>query len=166
MKNKNKGFTLIELLVVIAILGILSTIIIPNVIKAKQKAKDTEVFAEVNSFKKALNMYYADYGNYPLFETNNYNFVEICTGDMDIDDYNNLDTTLSEYIDTDGLLSEQCMWYMGHFDIHSKPLCGNFPDYIHGQGYTIYFSTKQTKYYPYYYTTSGGSYYHCTTWIR
>ena len=38
-----RGFTLIELLVVITILGILVSLALPNFVKAKDKAKETEV---------------------------------------------------------------------------------------------------------------------------
>lgn len=62
------GFTLVELMVVIAIIGILSSIIVGNVVLAKQKGKDAALIAEVRSFRTLLELNYADYGSYTLLE--------------------------------------------------------------------------------------------------
>ena len=61
-----RGFTLIELLVVIAILGILMAIALPNYIKAKDKAKETEVKSSLHIIQVALERYAVDHGcKYP-----------------------------------------------------------------------------------------------------
>jgi prepilin-type N-terminal cleavage/methylation domain-containing protein len=71
-QTKNKGFTLIELLVVIAIISLLSTIILASVNVARVKAKDAKALAEYGQLKIALEMFYNEYGRYPLTDNNIY----------------------------------------------------------------------------------------------
>jgi prepilin-type N-terminal cleavage/methylation domain-containing protein len=66
--HKQKGFTLIELLVVITIIGLLAAIALPNYIKAKDKAKEAEVKANVRTIEIALERYATDNdGSYPRY---------------------------------------------------------------------------------------------------
>jgi general secretion pathway protein G len=65
LRRDRRGFTLVELLVVIAIIGILATIIVPNVFKAVEKAKVARVVADVRAIKAAGYAYYADTGDWP-----------------------------------------------------------------------------------------------------
>ncbi|MFA7277374.1 MAG: prepilin-type N-terminal cleavage/methylation domain-containing protein [Candidatus Gracilibacteria bacterium] len=60
-----KGFTLIELLIVIVIIGILAVGLVPKVIDAPKKARDTVRKTNINNIKIAVESYYADKGFYP-----------------------------------------------------------------------------------------------------
>ena len=60
-----KGFTLIEIMVVVVILGILSALIVPNIIGRPDEARVTAARAEIQQIANALEMYRLDNGNYP-----------------------------------------------------------------------------------------------------
>ena len=60
-----EGFTLVELLVVIAIIGLLSSIILVAVSKARQTAKQATAVANIKEMQKALEIYITDVGFYP-----------------------------------------------------------------------------------------------------
>ncbi len=64
MRYKN-GFTLIELLIVIAIIGILSSIVFVANRQALTKAYVARTRAEIRSFSVAMQMYAADFGQFP-----------------------------------------------------------------------------------------------------
>lgn len=62
---KKNGFSLIELLVVMFIIGILTSVLLPNLMGARQKAKDAQRMTDMDSLKGALRLYYNDNQNYP-----------------------------------------------------------------------------------------------------
>ena len=66
--NRNKGFTLIELLVVIVIIGILIAIALPNFIKVKEKAMESQVKSNLRVIQVALERYATEHdGKYPYW---------------------------------------------------------------------------------------------------
>jgi prepilin-type N-terminal cleavage/methylation domain-containing protein len=68
-KSKRGGFTLIELLVVVAIISLLTSIVLSAVVEVKQKAQKAKLKREMNEFVKAIEIYKADNGYYPLEDT-------------------------------------------------------------------------------------------------
>lgn len=63
--NKKLGFTLIELLVVISIIGVLSALILVNFNSARERTRDIQRKTDLDQIRKALKMYYNDYGSFP-----------------------------------------------------------------------------------------------------
>ena len=61
----SKGFTLIELLVVISILGLLTALILPNMVGMRERARDSQKKKNLNELKTALRIFYNDFQTYP-----------------------------------------------------------------------------------------------------
>ncbi len=64
MKFNNKGFTLIELLVVIAIIGILSSVVLASLNKARDKGADAAVKADLKGVTSQAAIFEDDNGSY------------------------------------------------------------------------------------------------------
>jgi general secretion pathway protein G len=65
MKTSNHGFTLIEIMVVVVILGVLSALIVPNVISRPDEARAAAAKLGVQQIGNALEYYRLDNGFYP-----------------------------------------------------------------------------------------------------
>lgn len=60
MKQYKFGFTLIELLVVIAIIGMLSALLLPNFMGARERARDAQRKSDIKAIQKAFELYKTD----------------------------------------------------------------------------------------------------------
>jgi len=66
MCNKTKsGFTLVEMMVVIAVISILSSMLLPTIYKARAKAKEAGIRAEIKDMERACQVFSSDFGFYP-----------------------------------------------------------------------------------------------------
>lgn len=61
-----KGFTLVEILVVIGIIGLLSVFLVPNLLGARDRAKETAVKGVMHTVQLAIEAYQMENEVYPL----------------------------------------------------------------------------------------------------
>jgi type II secretory pathway pseudopilin PulG len=79
------SFTLIELLVFVVILGFLLTIGFVALENAKRKARDAQRIANINQFRKALDLYFNSQQSYPQgtdLELGSTNARVLCSGSL------------------------------------------------------------------------------------
>lgn len=81
IKNK-KGFTLVELLVVISIIGFLASSAMYSLNSARVGARDVQRKTDFATLAKALELYYDDYGHYPV--SNCWGCEGVCPTNRDI----------------------------------------------------------------------------------
>ncbi|OAT31931.1 general secretion pathway protein G [Buttiauxella brennerae ATCC 51605] len=67
-KRQQQGFTLLEIMVVIVILGILASIVVPNLMGNKKQADRQKAVTDIVALENALDMYTLDNGRYPTTE--------------------------------------------------------------------------------------------------
>ena len=63
--QKQTGFTLIEVIVVLVILGILASIVVPNVISRTDQAQIVKAKQDLRALESALQLYRIDNFRYP-----------------------------------------------------------------------------------------------------
>lgn len=59
------GFTLIELMIVIAIVGIIASIAIPEFIRYRARALNTQAISDLRNLQIDFEGFYAEFGQYP-----------------------------------------------------------------------------------------------------
>lgn len=64
-ENSQKGFTLLELMVVIVILGVLASLIVPNLMGNKERADRQKAVSDIIALENAMDMYKLDNHRYP-----------------------------------------------------------------------------------------------------
>lgn len=65
---RQRGFTLLEIMVVIVILGILASIVVPNLMGNKEKADRQKAVTDIVALENALDMYKLDNSRFPTTE--------------------------------------------------------------------------------------------------
>jgi general secretion pathway protein G len=68
LKRADEGFSLIELMVVIVIIGLLTTVVVVNVLPSQDRAMVEKARADVRLIEQALEMYRMDTLKYPSLE--------------------------------------------------------------------------------------------------
>ena len=66
--RRQRGFTLLEIMVVIVILGILASMVVPNLMGNKEKADRQKAVSDITALENALDMYKLDNSLYPNTE--------------------------------------------------------------------------------------------------
>lgn len=67
---KQKSFTLIELMVVIAIIGLLSSIILVTLSRAREKARNVRIVADLRQVRSIAELIYSTYNSYAFLVNN------------------------------------------------------------------------------------------------
>ncbi|MBI1187113.1 MAG: type II secretion system protein GspG [Alphaproteobacteria bacterium] len=62
------GVTLVEMMVVIVIIGLITAIVVINVLPAQDRARQQKARTDIAALEQALDLYRLDYGRYPSME--------------------------------------------------------------------------------------------------
>lgn len=172
-----KGFTLIELLVVVSIIGVLATIILSSLNETRQRAQEAVVFSEVRSLRQALELYYLDNNQYPIFDSNaTWSYMTgLCADDGSgtvPPGYDEFLAEMENYISAENIDSNICVYYSSNtntgYSGSSNWLCDNVV-FTRGQGYIMTWYTINKISEPWFSGRNFGPPWgaeHCATHIR
>ena len=79
--GKTNGFTLLEVMVVIVILGVLASLVVPNLIGSQDRANMQKAVSDINALETSLSMYKLDNYDYPTTEQG----LDALIGETDIE---------------------------------------------------------------------------------
>ena len=79
---KYKGFTLIEVLIVIIIIGILATLLLPQIGGMAERARIAEAKSTLGAMRSALMVYYMENDTFPTAAAANIGAIELLLGDI------------------------------------------------------------------------------------
>lgn len=68
IEKSQQGFTLLELMVVIVILGVLASMVVPNLMGNKERADSQKATSDIVALEGSLDMYKLDNHRYPTTE--------------------------------------------------------------------------------------------------
>lgn len=68
LQTRQTGFTILEVMVVIVIIGLIATMVVPNIIGSQDRANVQKAVADITSLETNLKMYKMDNYNYPTTE--------------------------------------------------------------------------------------------------
>lgn len=66
--KKNAGFSLLEVMVVLVIIGIIASMVVPNLMGSQDTAREQKAVIDIGSLETALGMYRSQNYNYPTTE--------------------------------------------------------------------------------------------------
>lgn len=67
-RNKVAGFSLLEVMVVLVIIGIIASMVVPNIMGSQDTAREQKAVIDIGSLETALAMYRSQNYNYPTTE--------------------------------------------------------------------------------------------------
>lgn len=70
-RRSQRGFTIVELLIVIVVIGILAAVTVVAFNGVQSRAKNASIISGVGHYLKAIEMYRAEHGEYPLASAKN-----------------------------------------------------------------------------------------------
>ncbi|WP_076417361.1 type II secretion system major pseudopilin GspG [Pseudocolwellia agarivorans] len=79
--KQEQGFTLLEVMVVIVILGVLASMVVPNLMGSQDRANMQKAVSDINALETSLSMYKMDNYDYPSTEQG----LDALTSETDIE---------------------------------------------------------------------------------